>query len=105
MRVSPPKVFGEAVAAGKPPAGSAGAQDAYRQVADLETETGKRISPRVLLLNTLEQAAAALDQLGAPPTVSEPAHVARTATQTTTPSRESNLAGRVLRGLKGLIKG
>ena len=31
MRVSPPKVFGEAVAAGKPPAGSAGAQDAYRQ--------------------------------------------------------------------------
>jgi len=76
-----------------------------RVVADLEAETGKRISPRVLLLNTLEQAAAALDQLGAPPTQSEPTHVARTATQTTTPNRESNLAGRVLRGLKGLIKG
>ncbi len=40
LRVSPPRVFGQATHAGKPPAGSAGSVDAYRQaqfVLDIDT--------------------------------------------------------------------
>lgn len=67
-----------------------------RVIDRIERETKRRMSPRILLLNTLEQAAAALDQLqGAPP-----AEEKRTAQ-----AEETGVAGRVLKGLRGLLGG
>jgi AMP-binding enzyme C-terminal domain/Phosphopantetheine attachment site len=62
----------------------------------IERETKCRLSPRILLLNTLEQAASALDQLrGQSPAV---------ATQTK-PAEPTGVAGRVIKGLRGLLRG
>jgi hypothetical protein len=61
----------------------------------IERETKRRMSPRILLLNTLEQAAAALDQLQG----GKPDDKRQTAAE------ETGVAGRVLKGLRGLLRG
>ncbi len=61
----------------------------------IERETKRRMSPRILLLNTLEQAAAALDQLQG-----GQAEEKRQAAP-----QETGVAGRVLKGLRGLLGG
>ena len=61
----------------------------------IERETKRRMSPRILLLNTLEQAAAALDQLQG----GQPEEKRQAAKE------ETGVAGRVLKGLRGLLGG
>ena len=61
----------------------------------IERETKRRMSPRILLLNTLEQAAAALDQLQG----GQPEEKRQSAKE------ETGVAGRVLKGLRGLLGG
>ncbi len=63
----------------------------------IERETKRRMSPRILLLNTVGQAASALDQLqtGAP-------SVEATSSKK---AEETGVAGRVLKGLRGLLGG
>ena len=62
----------------------------------IERETRRRMSPRILLLNTVGQAASALDQLqgGAPSAEAAPKK-----------AEETGVAGRVLKGLRGLLGG
>lgn len=69
-----------------------------RVVDKIEKETHRRISPRILLLNTLEQAAAALDELNerAPePTAPAPGKA----------QEVTGVAVRVFKGLRGLLRG
>ncbi len=64
----------------------------------IERETKARLSPRILLLNTLEQAASALDQLrgvAAAPAAAQPSKAAE----------PTGVAGRVIKGLRGLLGG
>jgi hypothetical protein len=62
----------------------------------IERETRRRMSPRILLLNTVGQAASALDQLqGGAPAAETPAKK----------PEETGVAGRVLKGLRGLLGG
>ncbi len=63
-----------------------------RVIDRIERETTRRMSPRILLLNTLEQAAAALDQLQG----------GKAEEKRQTPE-ETGVAGRVLKGLRGLL--
>jgi amino acid adenylation domain-containing protein len=67
-----------------------------RVVDMIERETQRRISPRILLLNTLEQAAAALDQL------QDQGPTAAT-TRSVKEPEAAGVAGRVLKGLRGLL--
>jgi hypothetical protein len=62
----------------------------------IERETKCRLSPRILLLNTLEQAASALDQLRGQAGPVKEAHANRQAEPT-------GVAGRVIKGLRGLL--
>ncbi len=66
-----------------------------RVIDRIEHETKRRMSPRILLLNTLEQAAAALDQLQGAPVEDKRAAA----------PEETGVAGRVLKGLRGLLGG
>jgi nonribosomal peptide synthetase DhbF len=72
----------------------------FRILARVQEDTGKRISPRVVLLNTLAQVAAQLDSDGQ----AGPATDGRAASP---PPREAprTLGGRLLDRLKGFVKG
>jgi hypothetical protein len=64
----------------------------------IEKTTQRRLSPRILLLNTLEQAASALDQLNG--------HAGGVQPQEPKAGEgSSGVAGRVLKGLRGLLGG
>jgi amino acid adenylation domain-containing protein len=74
-----------------------------RLVADLERETGRRLSPRIFLLSSLAQAAQALDAMGQSEV---PAAQSETKpTQTSESEKPKGAAERVLRGFKGLFGG
>jgi hypothetical protein len=67
-----------------------------RVIDTIERETHRRMSPRILLLNTVGQAASALDQLQGSAPSAEPA---------AKKAEETGVAGRVLKGLRGLLGG
>lgn len=69
-----------------------------RVVDMIEKQTKRRLSPRILLLNTLEQAANALDQLGGETAGAQPP-------RPTAAAEAAGVAGRVLKGLRGLLGG
>jgi acyl carrier protein len=68
-----------------------------RVIDRIERETGTRISPRVLLLNTVEQAASVLAQKDAAAPPEPPSRAPGAAV--------ADVAGRVLKGLRGLLGG
>lgn len=74
-----------------------------RLVADLERETGRRLSPRIFLLSSLAQAAQALDAMGQSEVPG--AHPETKPTQAAQAEKPKGAAERVLRGIQGLFGG
>ena len=72
----------------------------FRVLARVQQDTGKRISPRVVLLNTLAQVAAQLDIEGQARSVADPR-----AASPAVREAPRTLGGRLLDRLKGFVKG
>jgi len=78
----------------------------FQVIARIERETGRRLSPRLMLLNSLEQLAPQLDRIDVACTPGEPVPSSASAIRPIPPQAEPAgfTASRVLRRLKDLIK-